>query len=262
MFVPAFTYILPYHVYSKSAKMLRQALGLNRVSTHRLNAKDTVISWGKTTPQDSERMVAGHVVHVINKQDAVKRSSDKLLFFRAMQDGPAADNPSIPEFTTSAQEAVQWAQSGATVVGRQTANGHSGEGILFYGDGDLTTFLGCPLFTKYIKNKAEFRIHIAFGKIIDEQRKGLRSDVDKSTVDLRVKSHKNGFVFIREGINVPEVVRTEALKAFKRTGLDFGAFDVLYNEYYGKAYVLEANTAPGLEGQTVESYAKAFRENL
>jgi D-alanine-D-alanine ligase-like ATP-grasp enzyme len=41
--------------------------------------------------------------------------------------------------------------------------------------------------------------------------------------------------------------------------LDFGAIDIIYNESRDQAYVLEVNTAPGLTGQTIQSYADAFR---
>jgi glutathione synthase/RimK-type ligase-like ATP-grasp enzyme len=42
-------------------------------------------------------------------------------------------------------------------------------------------------------------------------------------------------------------------------GLDFGGVDVIWNERRQMAYVLEVNTACGLEGQTVNDYAEAFR---
>ena len=44
--------------------------------------------------------------------------------------------------------------------------------------------------------------------------------------------------------------------------VDFGAVDVVWNQQNGQAYVLEINTAPGLAGQTITSYANAFRRFL
>lgn len=46
--------------------------------------------------------------------------------------------------------------------------------------------------------------------------------------------------------------------AVKACGLDFGAVDIIWNNHYQKAYVLEINTAPGLEGSSVDNYRKAF----
>ena len=43
-------------------------------------------------------------------------------------------------------------------------------------------------------------------------------------------------------------------------GLDFGAVDVLWNERQQKAYVCEVNTAPGLEGITLDNYLKEIKE--
>ena len=53
-----------------------------------------------------------------------------------------------------------------------------------------------------------------------------------------------------------------ALAAMVASGLDFGAVDVIWNSRRLEAYVLEINSAPGLQGQTVENYAAAFRRLL
>ena len=54
----------------------------------------------------------------------------------------------------------------------------------------------------------------------------------------------------------------EATKAVAALGLDFGAVDVIYNEKYGRAYVLEVNTAPGLGEGIAIMYARVFMEKL
>ena len=72
----------------------------------------------------------------------------------------------------------------------------------------------------------------------------------------------NGFIFARNEIQIPEDVTVQATKAFEITGLDFGAVDVIYNERQSAAYVLEINTAPGLEGTTDTDYAQMLREKL
>jgi D-alanine-D-alanine ligase-like ATP-grasp enzyme len=41
--------------------------------------------------------------------------------------------------------------------------------------------------------------------------------------------------------------------------LDFGAVDVIWNEKEDKYYVLEVNTACGLEGTTLDKYVEQFR---
>lgn len=65
---------------------------------------------------------------------------------------------------------------------------------------------------------------------------------------------------MREGINPPAQVTEQSLNAIGVIGLDFGAVDVIWNQQKQMAYVLEINTAPGLEGTTLENYIKAFKE--
>ena len=44
--------------------------------------------------------------------------------------------------------------------------------------------------------------------------------------------------------------------------LDIGGVDVVYRAGQDAAYVIEVNTAPGIEGTTVEKYAQKLREWL
>jgi glutathione synthase/RimK-type ligase-like ATP-grasp enzyme len=61
---------------------------------------------------------------------------------------------------------------------------------------------------------------------------------------------------------MPDIARHEAaINACKALGLDFGAVDLI-QDIKGNYYVLEINTAPGLEGATVANYAAAFTEAL
>jgi glutathione synthase/RimK-type ligase-like ATP-grasp enzyme len=51
-----------------------------------------------------------------------------------------------------------------------------------------------------------------------------------------------------------------AIRTVEILGLDFGAVDIIWNKKQDRYYVLEVNTAPGLEGETVVRYANAFKE--
>ena len=121
--------------------------------------------------------------------------------------------------------------------------------------------VNAPLYTKYVKKKDEYRIHVlrrpgGMPVAISIQRKAKRNGVD---ADFKIRNLANGFVFVRDGVKAPDDVRIQAAAAIEASGLAFGAVDVIWNEHQGRAYVLEINTAPGLEGQTVEDYAEAFR---
>src|SRR3990167_1821861 len=113
-----------------------------------------------------------------------------------------------------------------------------------------------PLYTKHLRHKQEFRIHIFKNKIIDMTEK--RKVSGYNNVNNWIRSHKNGWVFCRDDLAVPICVTEEAIKACQTLRLDFGAVDICYREKENRAYVLEVNTAPGLEGTTLENYEKAF----
>jgi hypothetical protein len=122
--------------------------------------------------------------------------------------------------------------------------------------------VNAPLYTQYVKKKHEYRVHALRkpGKntqTIITQRKAKKNGVEDA--NFMVRNLANGFVYLIDN-NPPDCVVDEAKKALESTGLAFGAVDVIFNEHQNRAYVLEVNTAPGLEERTAEAYAKAFKE--
>jgi glutathione synthase/RimK-type ligase-like ATP-grasp enzyme len=69
-------------------------------------------------------------------------------------------------------------------------------------------------------------------------------------------------VFCHEGVNPHQQVLDQSRQACEALELAFGAVDVVWNEHYHRASVLEVNTAPGLEGVTLEKYLTAIRSKL
>jgi D-alanine-D-alanine ligase-like ATP-grasp enzyme len=92
------------------------------------------------------------------------------------------------------------------------------------------------------------------------QQKKRRHDHDNP--NWQVRNHANGFIYARSDVNPPAAVLDAAKKALAATGLDFGAVDVIWNQHAGRAFVLEINTAPGLEGTTVEEYKEFFKRDM
>jgi len=246
--------IFSYNPGSRGARGLAAALGarvLRRDSTWRGRNGDTVINWGASNVTGAGLQVD---VQLLNRPEYVRRAGNKLEFF-SLEREPRHNTdlfPRFPEWTTDPQVAHRW---DSTIVCRTVLTGHSGRGIIIVERGE--NIPNAPLYTRYVKKSAEFRVHIVKGAIIDVQRK-IR-DPDREPTDWRVRSHDNGFIYVRTGFVVPADVREQAGRAFVVSQLDFGAVDVLWNEAQGQAYVLEINTAPGLEGTTIEKYAEAFR---
>lgn len=251
--------VLPYKQGSKSAKELATALNCKRlkVSGSSFNTKegDTVINWGYS---GEHRALVGST-NLFNMPEAVRIASNKHLFFeRVGMDAPGV----TPEFWTDAQSIPETAYP---IVCRTILNGHSGQGIVIANNKD--ELVSAPLYVQYESKKDEYRVHVgrrsADAKefiLIATQRKARKLDVPGEKVNWKIRNHDNGFVFVRNNVNPPFAVYEAACKALDSVGLHFGAADVVFNEKKNTAFVLEVNTAPGLEGSTVDDYVNYFEE--
>lgn len=208
------------------------------------SARSVVVNWGSSTCPFS---LAG-VARVFNRPECIARASDKLVAFRALKE---AKDVSIPEFTESKEEAEKWIEEGAVIVARTQLRAHSGEGIVVCSR--VEDLPDCKLYTKYVKKKKEFRVHVMNGKVIDVQQKKQRVDFE-GEVNYAVRNHQNGWIYAREEIVQPDGLTENAIAAVKCLGLDFGAVDIVWNERANQCYVLEVNSAPGLEGSSVDIY--------
>lgn len=236
--------IFPYRQGSRSARALADALG-GRVlrmegSTYRYRERDTIINWGASQ---------GWGTRCLNQCTAVTAASNKLVAFQMMN----GENVQVPQFWTRREDIPNEA---FPIVCRTVLNGHSGRGIVIANNvGEL---VNAPLYVKYIKKLHEFRIHVGRGgTIICQQRKAIPNGT--TPTNTLVRNHDNGYIYVREGFETPVQVIEQAQAAITALGLDFGAVDVIWNQHYQQAYVLEVNTAPGLEGSTVTDYANYFR---
>lgn len=219
----------------------------------RPRSTDLIINWG------CSRWPANWSIscdaRVLNPVAPVSVSCNKINALRILKDGGI----NVPEFTTDLGVARQWYDSGETVVRRGTTTGHSGAGISLHNksDGDEVPS-SAPLFTKYQPKRHEYRVHVVGNNVIDLCQKRKRRDVTQ--VDYRVRSWNNGWVFCRDNIFEPELIRQTGISAVKALGLDFGAVDIGWNQKHNMCTVYEVNTAPGMEGTTVLKYAEAFKE--
>lgn len=236
---------------SNGVKELNQELknrGLNSrlirldSSSYRQNREDVVINWG-TTGHDG-----------LNRPYAIRSASNKLEALYIL----SRENLPIPDFATDREEPINWLAEGSSVVCRTLLRASSGDGIVIATTPEEIVDAG--LYTRYIKKKEEYRVHVFKGEVIDIQRKARRLDISDDLVNWQVRSHANGFIFAREGVELPESAQALAIDAVRALGLDFGAVDLVYNENRNQYYVLEVNTAPGLEGQTVVKYADAIQK--
>lgn len=240
--------IYPYKMGSESAKKLAQNLNTKRVfadGNYVPKANQIILNWGSSTNPCWRPIAARRGVTILNKPENVAIAANKLSSFYKLCEAGIR----IPPFTTSKEVAEYWLNGGHRVFARQQLSAHSGRGIVVMEN--IEQLVDAPLYTQYIKKKWEFRVHVFLGQAIDYAQKKQRHDFEGGNKYIR--NLANGWVFCRENIEHFDDVKQLAIRATQALGLDFAAVDVIRTET-GKVYILEANTAAGLEGTTLERY--------
>lgn len=158
--------------------------------------------------------------------------------------------PHVP-YTARKETAQAWLRKGSTVFAR-TTGGQGGSGITIVEEGG--NLPDRPLYTKYVKKKKEFRVHVFQGEVIDVQQKRKRNGIENGGL---IRNLANGWVFCHEDIVEPTGLRDAGLAAVRALDLPFGAVDIIWNERENRCYVLEVNTAPGLCETTAGKYSEA-----
>lgn len=207
--------------------------------------------------------------NILNSPEAVKKSSNKLLCFNSFFTYNL-HNPNNPvnyvPFTTDRNLSKQWLTEGK-VVCRTLLSASSGRGVVIASNED--ELVAAPLYTKYTKKKWELRVHILNNRPIHiQQKKRLSTEQLEArgitNCNKYIRNLENGYIFSSE-LDVSEAAKNEAVlqsnRAVAALGLDFGAVDVLVTKD-DEVFVLEVNTAPGLEGTTLTKYYEAFKREL
>lgn len=252
-------FIYPYKAGSNSARNLADGLGAKiiRLENSRFTGSPNkvVINWGNSTYNNE---VGGCVV--VNSPEKVAIASNKKTFFETV-----FGHLSIPDFTTDKEAAHKWIIGNNKVVVREKLTGNSGEGIVLIEtiqDWDNYDHTRAKLYVIYIPKKQEYRVHVIGKEVALTQRKAVsRNHIGE--VNYQIRNHDNGFVFVKnEEDPIPDSVIEQAKLAVELIGLDFGAVDVIYNEYRAQAFVLEVNTAPGMEGTTTDTYVENLKSYI
>lgn len=247
--------VLPYKPGSRSARDLVTQLSpraiMKKQRTPVTGRKKLLLNWGHSSPLFS---LTG--VTVLNKPEAVARASNKLSAFRAMQ----AAGVRIPEFTHDINVAKGWIGNERIVLCRTLLRANSGRGIVVAKT--EAELVSAPLYVKYIRKEKEFRLHVFKGQVIDFVEKRRRSGFDANPVYSRyIRSYEKGWIMARDNVVLTDETKAEAVKAVAALGLDFGAVDVVMDRN-NKPVILEVNSAPGLQGTTLQSYKRAIESWL
>lgn len=167
----------------------------------------------------------------------------------------SANDISCPEYTFNRSTATDWISNGFVVFCRTLTRASEGKGIVVAETVDQ--LVAAPVYTKYTKKKREFRVHIFKDKVVQVVEKRKRSGWD-SDRDTRIRNTANGYVFCRTVDNIPSGLQELALRASKVTDSDFRGVDIGYNEKKDQLFVIEVNSAPGVEGSNVTDYVNTI----
>ena len=212
--------------------------------------KDTVvINWGCGGELPPEVMKC----HVINRPEKIYNAINKITFLDLCKTKGVRTIP----WTTSSREAQRWIDEGDTVYCRTRLEGRQGQGIVICDKS--TPLVAARLYTRYTKGEREYRVHVVDGEVIAVHRKVHDGETAETPETDMIRNTANGWLFARRSV-YPKDICVQAKAAVEAVGLDFAVVDILWGRE--GAYVLEANTAPGIDTMdwTCSQYAKALRK--
>lgn len=246
---------------NQSARILLR----NGRSRFRGNDGDLVVNWGSRATVNFDAVVGNAIS--LNSAEHVANAALKDKTFAILKDSGV---PTL-EHTSDKALANSWLEAGEGVFSRGEISGHSGDGIVYCAQ-ETPHYLGCnviysntlpevSLYTKAITDidRKEFRVHVFDGKVISIQQKrrknGWRGDDNYSSV---VRNFGNGWIFATSAIEPTDLFLKTSIDAVAALNLTFGAIDMMVDTA-DVAYVVEVNTAPGLDGESTKTaYASAI----
>lgn len=257
--------INPYKVGSRGAYAIKAALKELSVPAFTLRRPPNrkgglIVNWGNSS---FDYPTEGFVI--VNDPFQVSLMSNKVKFFES-----TANSKDVLEWTRNKDKAVAW---NSVVFARTKIEASGGKGIIVWNPEDVLhhgELPNAPLYTRYVPKTHEYRLHMArtlrgegFTIMLAQRKVFVKSDVRPAPLDWKVRSHDNGFIFQSQPTleKLPKAVIDAAVRVMDEhfPRLHFAALDVMYHNKRDQAWVIEGNTAPGLENGTVNIYAEYFR---
>ena len=220
----------------RSGRKLAEGLGL--VCRKTPKAGDTiVIRWGSSVN------IAWPLDKCINNPIAIRLAAHGINSLKVMRD---ADINSLE--VLNASDLVY------PVIGRNKINHRAGTDATFIASEDL--FVKCLYYTKYVPLRTEFRAHVIGTEVVKLLRKVKREE----DADDKIRTSVRGWGFFRvDHKNNYKKVQAEAVRALNALGLFFGGVDCGYDTN-GKSVIIEVNTAPALNSDTLQVYIRGLSD--
>jgi glutathione synthase/RimK-type ligase-like ATP-grasp enzyme len=221
---------------------LAQTLGVKR---NRKQA-DIVIRYGIPAREDLKIDYRGK--RVVNKIEAIRQASNKYYALKKITEAQVC----TPRCSTKISEMDR----SKIIFGRDFYHSKGSDIVVYQPRQEIRLH---DYYIEYVKPRAEYRYHVAFGKVILATKKVL---AEGETDDTLIRNHQDGKWRQVTCVETPRFSE-DCIKAVKCLGLDFGSVDFIYCGGGARAIILEVNTASGLEVENrLEAYTKAFEEKL
>ena len=261
--------ICPKKMGSESATALARFYKRKKVFPNRKyisRSNNLEVNWGNASDIPVFRN------NILNKPSAVAISSNKVSTFDILDEHEV----NIPYYTTDRNLAKDLFDVANTdkVYCRTLTRASEGRGIVIATNPEELVPAG--LYTAKEAHTNEYRVHVFKGKVIDVVEKRRMSEETLAehgieAIDEDIRSNDRGWVFVRGNARLFHLdgepkrdIATQAIKAVEAIGLDFAAVDVIYDNPRRQAFILEVNSAPGMEegSTTLFNYVNAFNREM
>ena len=275
----------------KTGKVLMEKLGAEG-GTKEPKGDYDIICWGTKIKKDIKLKKD---IKAFNHPNNIRKNRNKLTALEILKDAKC----NVADFSKNGVGDLNFPVIGRT---KYHQGGQGFWLCLTKSQIDNALTEGAAYFQSFIDIKTEYRLHVVGDEVIYAVKKvarnkdDLRGDyeahhkdqinnyadrkeekLDEKTVDfvlnrisrkeatgvdMVTRSNTRGWKFSRVTLDkVNKDLAAEAIKAVKALDLDYGAVDCCIDQD-GKAWIIECNTGPGLEGSPLEAWIKSLKNLL
>jgi hypothetical protein len=168
------------------------------------------------------------------------------------------NNLNFPWFTESKEEVIDYmVAKDVPILCRVLIKGQEGRGIVIADN--VNELVDAPVYVEYKEKTLEYRVNLFRGRVINVREKRRKLDHVVGLEDEpRIRNVANGYVYCIPKREIPVGVQRTALGAALVTDSCIVGVDVAYNKNTKEHFLLEVNSAPALEGITVDAYRDAI----